>query len=85
MHVDNDIEQPNSCSMCTRLRREPLGGEDDPQTCEAFPAGIPDLIWIGDEPHFEAFEGDNGMQFDPFDADARNIVLSWFGDSVVRS
>ena len=35
------------------------------QTCEAFPDGIPDAIFIYGNPHTEPFRGDNGIRFEP--------------------
>ena len=34
-------------------------------TCAAFPDGIPDEIWRGDNPHTSPYAGDHGMRFVP--------------------
>lgn len=40
------------------------------RTCEAFPRGIPEVIWIGEVDHSIPFPGDNGVQFEPQDDSA---------------
>ena len=32
--------------------------------CDAFPDGIPDAIWRGDNNHTKPYPGDNGIQFE---------------------
>ena len=41
----------------------------DGRTCAAFPDGIPMDIIGGQADHTEPFEGDNGIRFEPIDAD----------------
>lgn len=35
------------------------------RTCDAFPEGIPDEIWIGTIKHDKEYAGDHGIQFRP--------------------
>jgi hypothetical protein len=34
------------------------------RTCAAFPNGIPDEIWLGDNDHTEPYPGDMGVRFE---------------------
>lgn len=58
--VDSVIYSP----VCARCRRF-TGTKPRERTCEAFPDGIPAEIWLGDNDHTEAYEGDGGKQFLP--------------------
>lgn len=55
------------CAGCARLNRDP---EAETLTCSAFPEGIPDEIVHNRADHREPFLGDNGLQFQPVDAEA---------------
>jgi hypothetical protein len=35
--------------------------------CKAFPDGIPDEIWRGDNDHKKPYPGDHGIQYEPID------------------
>ena len=35
--------------------------------CEAFPDGIPEEIWTGENPHTEAVDGDGGLRYEPME------------------
>lgn len=61
------------CIFCKLYRR---GGEGP--TCTAFPDGIPKAILTNQHDHRKAYPGDNGVRFDPVDADAAEIVDALF-------
>lgn len=47
------------CLHCARFNND-----DDNNTCQAFPLGIPDAIWSGRVDHSRAsFPGDNGLLY----------------------
>lgn len=50
------------CPVCVHYRGE--------LKCAAFPEGIPELILTGRHDHTEPYSGDNGIRFEPVDADA---------------
>lgn len=52
-----------ACMKCRRYRR------DNPVTCDAFPARIPDRIWLEGDPHTSPIPGDNGIRFEPIPSD----------------
>ncbi len=46
------------CSYCTRLQ------DIGKHVCEAFPNGIPDEIWKGENDHIKPYNGDMGLLFE---------------------
>ena len=50
-----------ACMICTRFRED----SSDPVTCEAFPTGIPEVIWLGAFVHTRAYDGDGGLRLEP--------------------
>ena len=52
------IREP-SCYTCRHLL-------SFPDSCAAFPNGIPEEIQKGDDPHMDPIEGDNGIVYYPF-------------------
>jgi len=61
----------NACENCVHIDLEGLLLS---HRCDAFPAGIPMPIWLGDDIHSKPYEGDNGIQFE-FDANRREAEL----------
>ena len=45
------------CIWCKHLRGEPIG------SCDAYPEGIPDAIYEGENNHTKPYKGDHGIQF----------------------
>ena len=59
-HLDGDdlpIYSP-TCAGCVHLR------DLATRTCDAFPGGIPPVIWRGDNRHTEPYRGDGGVMFE---------------------
>jgi hypothetical protein len=47
--------QEANCRFCGHYRND--------RRCAAFPDGIPDALWSGDNPHREPFPGDGGILY----------------------
>lgn len=47
--------------ICTSCRHLNLSRQ---RSCKAFPDGIPQEIWSGQNDHRSAFEGDGGIRFE---------------------
>ena len=46
------------CTFCVHLRAQGAG-----RRCDAFPEGIPKVIWNGANPHTSPVAGDHGILF----------------------
>lgn len=64
------------CVFCKHYRK----GDEGPE-CDAFPDSIPSVILRNERDHRKPYDGDNGIQFEPIDAEARRIVAEIFEDS----
>lgn len=65
--IDPDADIPVYSPVCSLCRHLDESGE---RRCAAFPdlGSIPLEIWQGKNPHTAPVEGDNGIQFEPFEA-----------------
>ena len=54
------IEIPPKCLECKHFHDERTA----PRTCEAFPDGIPEVIYFESYDHTKPFKGDKGIQFE---------------------
>jgi hypothetical protein len=59
--VDGGSELPIMSTVCSRCVHLTSVGT---RACEAFPEGIPAVIWTGENDHHAPFPGDHGIQFE---------------------
>ena len=52
------------CMQCKHLDENP---EATKNTCDAYPEGIPDEIFLSKVIHREPYDGDHGIQFEKVD------------------
>jgi hypothetical protein len=57
--IDDRIFELSFSPVCHECSRLDLSGK----TCEAFPNGIPDIIWEGKNNHQKPYKGDLGILF----------------------
>ncbi|WP_048138692.1 hypothetical protein [Methanosarcina horonobensis] len=57
---DAEIIYSPVCSYCKHFLWKGRGIHE----CDAFPEGIPDEIWRGDNDHKKPYPGDHGTQFE---------------------
>jgi len=72
---DRSLIQPlvsRSCFLCKHLDRQTIVGKT--HKCKAFPSGIPQKIWSGENSHTQPFPGDGGVIFEKAD-DADRVQI----------
>jgi hypothetical protein len=47
----------DNCKICANYSQD--------QRCKAFPDGIPDELWSGENLHRQSYSGDNGIHYEP--------------------
>lgn len=62
LEIDDRPLMSPVCTYCVHWRSEKFATI---RTCDAFPAGIPDEIWMGENDHRQPFQGDHGLRFEP--------------------
>lgn len=50
-----------TCTTCKHLHMDRYSDH----VCDAFPRGIPEVIWNGKNDHRSAYPDDNGIRFEP--------------------
>jgi hypothetical protein len=55
----------NQCSHCRHYRKEVVVDKRAKGFCDAFPQGIPEVIFYNEHDHRSPFEGDQGIMFEP--------------------
>lgn len=62
IELDKDFDIPVYSPVCTFCKNYISGREI--RKCRAFPDGIPDEIWTGENDHTKPYKGDHGIQFE---------------------
>jgi len=58
--LDGEQDLPRFSPICSHCIHVSL---EKRKVCAAFPAGIPDEIWKGENPHVLPVDGDHGIRF----------------------
>lgn len=52
------------CSLCKHYDTKNSQPKTGGNVCDAFPDGIPDKIWLGENDHKKPYKGDHNIQFE---------------------
>jgi len=64
LNVAEDLFGYSPCMHCMHFHGGEEYFEEPYVSCEAFPEGIPDEIFEGENMHEEAYPGDKGLRFE---------------------
>lgn len=65
---DSELDIVHFSPVCLRCRHFIFDEKDVyKHVCDAFPDGIPDEIWRGDNDHKKPYPGDHGIQYEAID------------------
>lgn len=60
--LDKDMSVPVYSKTCALCKHWDITSPD--RVCNAFPDGIPMVIWMGENDHKQPFKGDRGIVFE---------------------
>ena len=80
--VDGEVEMLLYSPTCFSCLHWHLNEE---RTCNAFPRGIPEVIWVGENDHKAPFIGDRGIRFEELTPQQREERRDPIADALFHS